>query len=73
MTTLKTELTVRIAELTTYALAHKFVKDKSPEGIASRVARALNREGYACVGAPYFTRFEVLALATPKAVAKATK
>jgi hypothetical protein len=52
----------RALELADEALAHKKLKDKSPEGIASRVAQRLNREGYTLANARgHFTGPQVLA------------
>jgi hypothetical protein len=57
------------------AVAHRFIKDKSPKGLASRVARSLNAAGVAPpAGSDYFTGADVLdLLAKADAAAQAGK
>lgn len=55
------------------ASAHRFIKDKSAKGLASRVARSLNAQGVTPpAGSDYFTGADVLELLA-KADAAAAK
>ena len=56
-------LMVAVQALTDDTLAHPTVRDKSPDGVASRVARHLNSLGYAPPeGQPYWNAARVKAL-----------
>jgi len=56
----------RIQELTAETLAHPQVVNKSDEGIASRVARVLNKEGvFKCTGHRFWTGAHVQMVSIP--------
>lgn len=56
-------LLARISELTAETLAHPQVVNKTDTGVASRVARFLNKEGVPCAAHRFWTGAHVLAYA----------
>lgn len=68
-----TDLVTRAQELVLDTMAHPQVADKSPEGIAKRVARHLNKEGFDVAQvkgfAKYFTSKAVIALLADPTIA----
>jgi len=59
------KLLTRIEELTAETLAHPQVTNKSEEGVASRVARILNKEGVPCTAHRFWTGAHVLMVSIP--------